>query len=199
MENLQTIYWYLFAIPSLIIAATVHEYAHAFVATKFGDYTAKSMGRMTLNPLSHIDPLGAIMLIIVGFGWSKPIPINEYNFQKPILHTALTAAAGPISNFILAILSAGIYHLYPNTFIIVFMIINLSLATFNLLPIPPFDGHKIVRALLPKKLRYYWEKFERLIPFIFLLFVIPFSPLSKITQSIISGAIEFFFKILRII
>ena len=158
----EILYWILFAIPSILIASTVHEYAHAWVATKLGDLTAKVNGRLTLNPLSHIDPIGAISMLIFRFGWSKPVPINEYNFEKRERDTALVSLAGPLSNVLLLLLTALINYLVKPTglfvtFVMTFAMINTVLAVFNLLPIPPLDGHKIVRAFLPKQIRYYWK------------------------------------------
>ncbi|MCK9368953.1 site-2 protease family protein [Candidatus Dojkabacteria bacterium] len=190
--------WYIFAIPALIIASTIHEYAHAFVAYKLGDATAKANGRLSLNPLSHIDPIGAISMIIFRIGWSKPVPINEYNFKNPVWGTALVSIAGPLSNVILAIIIAILYKFFPNPFFYVFIIINISMGVFNLIPIPPLDGSKIVRAFLPKGIRYFWEKLERFVPFIFLLFLIPFSPLSSLTSNLIGNALDFFLRILGI-
>ena len=92
----------------VLLSSTVHEYAHALVATKLGDYTAKSVGRLTLNPLKHIDPIGLIAMIVARIGWSKPVPINEANFVKPIRDTALVALAGPVSNLFLALFFAGL-------------------------------------------------------------------------------------------
>lgn len=198
MDILNNLQWYLYAIPSLIIASTIHEYAHAWTAVKLGDYTSKAEGRLTLNPLSHIDPIGALLLVLVGFGWSKPVPINEYNFEKPVLHTAFVAAAGPISNIIIVLISIFLFKLIPSYFLLVFIVVNVSLAVFNLLPIPPLDGHKIVRALLPKGLLYYWESIEKIVPIIFLLFILPFSPLSTFTSRFISGVIQFILSILGI-
>jgi Zn-dependent protease len=164
------------------MASTVHEYAHGWAAFKLGDPTAKAAGRLTLNPLKHIDPVGAISMILFRFGWSKPVPINEYNFEKREIGTALTALAGPLSNMLLALLGGLLnWIIKPDgilfVILFVFVSINISLAVFNLLPIPPLDGHKIARALLPKKIRYYWERMERFSIFIILLFILPISPL----------------------
>ncbi len=159
-------------LPAIIIALTFHEYAHAWVAYKLGDPTAKAEGRLTFNPLAHLDPLGTLMLVLFRFGWGKPVPINEYNFQNPVVGTALSSLAGPMTNFFLALFGAGIFNLFTITnqlfasMLIYFVLINILLMLFNLLPVPPLDGHKIVRALLPEKLRYNWELLENYSPFI---------------------------------
>lgn len=197
------IYWAIIAVPSILIASTVHEYAHALSAFKLGDPTAKAEGRLTLNPLKHIDPIGALSMILFRFGWSKPVPINEYNFDKREEYTALTALAGPVSNLILAGLT-GIINSFINSerfplivfLLYIFATINVSLAIFNLLPIPPLDGHKIVRALLPKGLRYYWEKLEKYSIILILLLVLPFSPIQKYVISFIGNTLDSIMKIL---
>lgn len=193
--NSETIYWILFAVPTILIASTVHEYAHGWAAFKLGDPTAKAAGRLTLNPLKHIDPIGAVSMVLFRFGWSKPVPINEYNFEKRELGTALTALAGPVSNMLLALLGGLLnWVIRPDgilfVILFVFVSINISLAVFNLLPIPPLDGHKIVRALLPKKIRYYWEKMERYSVFIILLFILPISPLSAWTSTFLTTVLS---------
>lgn len=197
------IYWAIIAIPSILIASTIHEYAHAYSAFKLGDPTAKAEGRMTLNPIKHIDPIGAISMLLFRFGWSKPVPINEYNFEKRETYTALTALAGPVSNLLLALIAAGInyfFELNTNPLIVLllytFTTINIALAVFNLLPIPPLDGHKIVRALLPKNLRYYWEKLEKYSIILVLLLVLPISPLSKFVFTFINKILTFLLEFL---
>ena len=197
--------WIVFSIPSLLLASSIHEFSHAWAATKLGDYTAKVNGRLTLNPLAHIDPIGAIMMVIAKFGWSKPIPINEHNFKNPVLGTALTALAGPTSNLIVAIPAALVFRLafsnsnhvasgtaafFVANFLITFIIVNLSLAVFNLIPLPPLDGHKIVRAFLPQGFRYYWESLENYGRWILILLFIPFSPLAYFTGKFMIFAIE---------
>jgi Zn-dependent protease len=185
-----TIYWIIVAVPSILIASTIHEYAHGWAAYKLGDPTAKAEGRLTLNPLKHIDPIGALCMVLFRFGWSKPVPINEYNFEHRERDTAITALAGPLSNLLLACFLALINYIFkpdPNSIIgsilFIFATVNISLAVFNLIPIPPLDGHKIVRALLPKKLRYYWEQLEKFSLIIIILLIFPLSPLATWTSS----------------
>jgi Zn-dependent protease len=195
------IYWILFSIPSILIASTVHEYAHAYTAYLLGDATAKMNGRMTLNPLAHIDPVGAIMMVLVRFGWSKPVPINEYNFENPVIGTAITSLAGPASNLLLAIITAiplrimlastplnsGSLDLgFVSLLLLTFIVVNISLAVFNLLPIPPLDGHKIVRAFLPENLRHHWERMQVYGMWILILLFFPISPLYKYTVGLLS-------------
>ena len=191
-----TLYWIIFAVPSILIASTIHEYAHGLIAFKLGDPTAKAEGRLTLNPLSHIDPIGALSMIIFRFGWSKPVPINENNFEKRELGTAITALAGPISNLLLACLLAVINLIFqPNlnsilgNFVLTFTVINLALAFFNLLPIPPLDGHKIVRAIIPRKARYQWERLEKFSILLLILLILPILPSGSIAGTFMSTTI----------
>jgi len=203
--------WIFFSIPALLIASSVHEYSHAFIAYKLGDYTAKMNGRMTLNPLAHIDPIGALMMVFARIGWSKPVPVNEYHFKNPVTGTALTSFAGPASNLIVAIVASVVLRLLPvsilftgntsnPTFIaalmITFITVNISLAIFNLLPVPPLDGHKIVRALLPKGLRYHWENLERYGMWLLILLFLPFSPLSTLTFAALRQVMSFLLNVL---
>jgi Zn-dependent protease len=191
-----TLYWIIFAVPSILIASTIHEYAHGLVAFKLGDPTAKAEGRLTLNPLSHIDPIGALSMVIFRFGWSKPVPINENNFEKRELGTALTALAGPVSNLLVTCLLAIVNLIFKpdlssifGNFILTFAVVNLALAFFNVIPIPPLDGHKIVRAILPQKARYQWERLERFsIPLIILL-IFPILPSGSIAGTYMSVVI----------
>lgn len=147
----------------LFTAITVHEVAHGFAAYKLGDPTAKYSGRLSLNPLSHLDPIGALCMVFFRFGWAKPVPINPMYFRDRKRDSALVALAGPISNVILAFVSAVIYAFYyafiyanfPNfltrficTVFIQLAVVNISFAVFNLIPFPPLDGSKILGALL---------------------------------------------------
>lgn len=155
----------------------IHEFAHAFVAHKLGDDTARLSGRMTTNPLAHIDPIGALMIILAGFGYAKAVPVNIRNFKKRKLYMAVTAIAGPVSNIIMAFIflfagmlvqmkggagSEGFMH-YLVVFFITAAQINISLAVFNLLPIPPLDGSRIFNLIIPDKYYYKIMQYERYI------------------------------------
>ncbi len=151
----------------------IHEYAHALVADKLGDKTARLSGRLTLNPLAHIDPFGALLIIIAGFGYAKPVPVNPRNFKDAKGGMALTAVAGPVSNLIMSFLFmlcfCAVYRFAPVTegsfsfalaqFFLYASQINVSLAVFNLIPVPPLDGSRILRLLIPD--RVYYEKIAR--------------------------------------
>jgi Zn-dependent protease len=157
-----------------IFAVVCHEVSHGYVAYKFGDPTAKTMGRLTLNPFKHIDPLGLLMLFIIKIGWAKPVPVNFNNLRNPKRDMIWVAAAGPITNFLLATLSAllirGIIEIYeivpiyisePVLLMLVFSVfINLVLAIFNLIPVPPLDGGRVVVGFLPSRLSLAYSRIE---------------------------------------
>ena len=146
----------LFSLPILLVVITVHEFAHAFVADRLGDPTPRQAGRLTLNPIAHLDPIGFIMLLIARFGWAKPVPINPYNFRDPRQGSLFVSLAGPLSNFLFAWVLAVLYRTVPVIYgefwtnIIGYTIwISLSLGVFNLIPIPPLDGSHILEYFLP--------------------------------------------------
>lgn len=182
----------LFIIPSVLIALTVHEYAHGYTAYRLGDPTAKNMGRLTLNPLKHLNLFGTLCMLFVGFGWANPVPINARYFKKPRKGMAIVALAGPLSNMLLAIVSAFIFLLstriathftgmrfaylcfyYLGLLFYVFHLMNLSLCFFNLFPLPPLDGYRVVSSLLPPKPLMWLYRNERkiqMVLFIWLFF-----------------------------
>jgi len=187
--------WILTAIPLTIVSLTFHEFAHAWMAFKLGDPTAKIEGRLTLNPLKHLDPIGFIFMLIFRFGWAKPVPVDINAFEKPFRGLFLVAIAGPISNLILFALGTillallnvfGILTILPSvitTILVIFLYINVSLALFNLLPIPPLDGGNIVQALLPEQYHEQWQSIRSFSPFLFLLLAFPGSPFFAIFSS----------------
>lgn len=171
---------YLFSLVAALIALTIHEYFHGYVAYRLGDNTARNLGRLSLNPLHHLDLFGVICMVLFHFGWAKPVPINARNFKKPKRDFALTALAGPVSNILLAFVTTPIFlscfylinintkstfvaALIINTitFLQYFVILNLGLGVFNLIPLPPFDGSRIINVLLPERLYFKIMKYER--------------------------------------
>jgi Zn-dependent protease len=160
----------------LLVCFPVHEFAHAYVATKLGDNTPSLMGRVTLNPLAHLDPFGSLLFLLAGFGWAKPVPVSPYRMNgDPRTSHAIVALAGPASNILLAILFAALYRLtnalLPDAPSLLTSIafytfgtavfLNLLLALFNLIPIPPLDGSRILTALLPAQTAQLMEQLER--------------------------------------
>lgn len=157
----------------LLISIGFHEACHAFAAYRLGDSTAKMAGRLTLNPLRHLDLFGTLAILVIGFGWGKPVPVNARNFDRPRQDLAIVAAAGPLSNFFLAFLSAGILSLFVHfspmildiaggffgIFIAYMIKINAGLGIFNLIPIPPLDGGNLLVGIVPKKHAFHVEDF----------------------------------------
>lgn len=170
----------LFRIPALLLAITVHEYAHGRVAYHFGDATAKWHGRLSLNPLRHLDPIGTITLLLFGFGWAKPVPINPYNFRDYRSGLLWVSFAGPLANFILAFASlfflylpvrAGLYWGAYYQFMEILAIFNILLGVFNLIPLPPLDGSKILAALAPDKIAAFFRKIEPYAPILLMVLI----------------------------
>ena len=180
----------LLRIPALLISITLHEYAHARVSYSLGDPTPKWMGRLSLNPLVHLDPIGLVMLWLFRFGWAKPVEINPSYYREPRKGTILVSIAGPLANLVIAFLAIIFLKLdilrigILDSFIYVLFLYNLTLAVFNLLPIPPLDGSKILAGLLPARQAYEFSKFESYGPFILILLVY-FGLLSSILNPII--------------
>ena len=158
-----------------LIAITLHELAHGYTAYKLGDNTAKEQGRLTLNPIKHIDLIGLIALIVIHIGWAKPVPINPMNFKSRKSGTILVSIAGPLTNLLLAIVFAILLkvtyglNIYLSFFFRYGIILNIGLAVFNLLPLPPLDGSKIIASLLPIKLERLFYKYQRYLSVIVLI------------------------------
>lgn len=156
---------------ALIPAFTIHEFAHALLAWRLGDTTAKDLGRLTLNPLKHLDVLGTLMVFVVGFGWAKPVPVNPYNLQGGRKGMALVAVVGPLSNLALATAVALIWRasgfiggdVVRNT-LLVFIYLNIALLFFNLIPFPPLDGFRVLLGVLPEGLAQQWARFGQVGP-----------------------------------
>ena len=208
----------LLTIPGVLIAITFHEFAHAFAADKLGDDTPRREGRLSLNPLAHLDPVGSIMLLFAGFGWGKPVEVNPRNFNRDMSMdkaNAIVSIAGPLMNFVLAIvlafINAAIYKFGSSTMatsqtlqIIMTMIgyaisINVGLGVFNLIPLPPLDGSKVIKPFLPYKAKVWFENYENIFYFVFVFLWITgiadniIAPLIKIVYILIMNLVGIFF------
>lgn len=204
----------LLSLPIILFALSLHETAHGYVAAKLGDPTARSLGRLTLNPIKHLDPIGFLCMLLFGFGWARPVPINSRYFKKPRRDIALTSIAGPASNLLASVCFSLLYGIFllifnlisikwgfPNDmarmlsehfliFLYYGISLNVTLAVFNLLPIPPLDGSRIISAFLPPSLAYKYLKYERFISIalmLLLLFGILSPVISLATNLIIDG------------
>lgn len=166
----------LLRVAAVLLCLVVHEVSHGLAACYLGDPTAKQSNRLSLNPLHHLDPFGLLMMVVVGFGWAKPVPVDPRYFRRPKQGMAITALAGPVSNFVLAYLSAIVYSALCAVavvrgettglslaleFFAVLVTLNIGLGIFNLIPFPPLDGSKVVAMFLPDRLYLLWMRLER--------------------------------------
>lgn len=188
-------------LPGILIAITFHELAHGYSAYLLGDSTAKNQGRLSLNPLRHIDIVGFIFLLTVGFGWAKPVPINSYNFKNRKLGTIIVSIAGPATNFMLAIIGIIIFSLTANSSELILRIVytmifyNVILGVFNLIPLPPLDGSKIIASLLPTKYEFMFYKYEKYLYFLLILLMIS-NGVEIILEPVITFTNNIIFKVL---
>ena len=180
-ELLSQIQWdemigFFLRILAVLLCIMVHEVSHGLAAYALGDVTAKERHRLSFNPIRHIDPRGLIMMIVVGFGWAKPVPVDPRYFKNPKSGMALTALAGPLSNFVLAFLSTALFQVvsvmvyqggdsvllwYGVDFLSMMIVLNIGLGMFNLIPVPPLDGSKILGAVMPERLYFGFMRYER--------------------------------------
>lgn len=175
---------------ALIISISFHEFAHAFVTDKLGDPTPRYLGRVTLDPRAHLDPIGTLLLLFIGYGWGKPVPFNPINLSNPKRDAAIIAFSGPFANFLLAGILSLIFNYIPlpelvQGFLYLTIFYNIILGVFNILPIHPLDGFKIVRGMLPQNLALQWEQIAPYGMYV-LLFLVISGSLGGIMQPIIN-------------
>ncbi|MCF6158559.1 MAG: site-2 protease family protein [wastewater metagenome] len=199
----------IISIPVILYALTIHEYFHGWAANKLGDPTARLQGRLTLNPLAHIDIIGAICFVIAHFGWGKPVPINPHNFSNPRRDNMIVSFAGPASNFVSAFVFGIIFQLLRNAsfmpmnvsaflynLLILGIIMNLSLAFFNMIPLFPLDGSHIMESLLPYPLALKYKQMERYSPFILLGLILMGNYANvSIISMIIGPPVQYFLRV----
>lgn len=206
-----TIQSLLYTIPAALIAISFHEFAHGFVSDRLGDPTPRSYGRLSLNPLAHLDPIGTICLILFRFGWAKPVMVNPNYYKNRKAGMVLVGLAGPVMNFIIALVSAIIMQIIINLtggyvgnvvyaifqFLNVLYIINIGLGVFNLIPFPPLDGAKVLGGLLPERVYFGLMRYERYGQFIIFALLatgalnIPLSMLRSGVDTVIWGIVNY--------
>lgn len=203
------VYWLI----ALVVAITIHEFAHALAAERLGDPTPRLMGRLTLNPLAHLDPLGTLMLLVARFGWGKPVVFDPFNLRHPRRDSAIISLAGPVSNLILAficsvllrLLSRMFMPILPNSMVLfvfyalipllqAIITLNVVLAVFNLIPIHPLDGFKIVGGILPTEYASQWQELEPYGLIFLLLLIFPIlgrtAPIHNVISPVINGILQ---------
>ena len=213
LSNPNSLLALLISIPGILIAITFHEFAHAKAADKLGDDTPRIEGRLTLNPIDHIDLVGFIMLMTVGFGWGKPVHVNPRNYNRDMSMEkadSLVSIAGPATNFILSIAFTILYFLMvkfiksqSTVFLIIMemirstIMINIGLGVFNLIPLPPLDGSKVIKPILPYNAKVWFENNEKIFYFIFIvLWILETTEFTNITGRIISPIINLIYTAL---
>ncbi len=178
---------------ALVVGITFHEFSHAFIADQLGDHRPRALGRVSLNPVAHIDPVGALVFVLAGFGWGKPVPVNVYALRPGRVGMAMVAAGGPIANVIVAVVAAVLFRALEIGGIggfameVVFFIVlyNLLLAIFNLLPIPPLDGYNVLLAFVPPRTAFTIQRYAPYGVLVLLLLVfLPNSPLNLMFQAV---------------
>lgn len=205
MINFPSVQELMLLLPGILIGLTFHEFAHGWVADRLGDSTARKQGRLTLNPLAHLDPVGFVMLILFRFGWAKPVPVNPFNLRgDPTRSMMLVSLAGPASNLLLAfilalLLGLGVAGLIPYGNLLIFyaLQINVILALFNLIPVPPLDGSKILAGLLPGQAHFIYqlEKYG----FIILIILLFTGVLGKVLWPAVNFMVKLFLIIAGVI
>jgi Zn-dependent protease len=191
----------IFKLPALLVAVTVHELAHALVADRLGDPTPRRLGRITLNPLPHIDPLGALAFVLAGFGWAKPVPVDARNFRHPVRDMVWVAVAGPVSNFAAAFVTLVVLNLLGPVgaiFLLVakqIYVFNLVLGVFNLIPLPPLDGGHFLPYLFPRAWSFI-HQLEQAGPFLLILLVFS-GATSRVVIPVVNLISDFYLSAIR--